>query len=131
MTRTSDRWEFNLDGTIKSTAKNAGYLEIEYLREKLNDINLIVFFDVGGSMDPFVKVCEELFSAAKSEFKNLEYVIGDIQNPEIVSEIVKGIDIIFHAAALKHVDRCELNPLETIMILEELKMLVQKLVLNY
>ena len=73
MTRTSDRWEFNLDGTIKSTAKNAGYLEIEYLREKLNDINLIVFFDVGGSMDPFVKVCEELFSAAKSEFKNLEY----------------------------------------------------------
>ena len=39
----------------------------------MNDINLIVFFDVGGSMDPFVKVCEELFSAAKSEFKNLEY----------------------------------------------------------
>ena len=50
------------------------------------------------------------------EFKNLEYVIGDIQNPEIVSEIVKGIDIIFHAAALKHVDRCELNPLETINV---------------
>ena len=73
MTRTSDRWEFNLDGTIKSTAKNAGYLELEYVREKLNDINLIVFFDVGGSMDPFVKMCEELFSAAKSEFKNLEY----------------------------------------------------------
>ena len=48
--------------------------------------------------------------------KNIEYVIGDIQNPEIVSEIVKGIDIIFHAAALKHVDRCELNPLETINV---------------
>ena len=46
---------------------------MEYVREKLNDINLIVFFDVGGSMDPFVKMCEELFSAAKSEFKNLEY----------------------------------------------------------
>jgi len=50
------------------------------------------------------------------EFKNVEYVIGDIQNPEIVSEIVKGIDIVFHAAALKHVDRCELNPLETINV---------------
>lgn len=48
--------------------------------------------------------------------KNIEYVIGDIQNEETVSEIVKGIDIIFHAAALKHVDRCELNPLETINV---------------
>ena len=55
----------------------------------------------------------------ESEFgnhKNIEYVIGDIQNDEIVSEIVKEIDIIFHAAALKHVDRCELNPLETINV---------------
>ena len=49
-------------------------------------------------------------------YKNIEYVIGDIQNEETVSEIVKGIDIIFHAAALKHVDRCELNPLETINV---------------
>ena len=73
MTRKSENFEFDLDTTIKSTAKNAGYLELEYIREKINDINLIVFFDVGGSMDPFVKVCEELFSAAKSEFKNLEY----------------------------------------------------------
>ena len=48
--------------------------------------------------------------------KNIEYVIGDIQNEETVSEIVKGIDIVFHAAALKHVDRCELNPLETINV---------------
>lgn len=55
----------------------------------------------------------------ESEFgknKNIEYVIGDIQNEETVSEIVKKIDIIFHAAALKHVDRCELNPLETINV---------------
>ena len=73
MARKGENFEFNLDNTIKSTAKNAGYLELEYVREKLNDINLIVFFDVGGSMDPFVKMCEELFSAAKSEFKNLEY----------------------------------------------------------
>ena len=49
-------------------------------------------------------------------YKNIEYVIGNIQNSEIVSEIVKGIDIVFHAAALKHVDRCELNPLETINV---------------
>lgn len=73
MARKGENFEFNLENTIKSTAKNAGYLELEYVREKLNDINLIVFFDVGGSMDPFVKMCEELFSAAKSEFKNLEY----------------------------------------------------------
>jgi len=50
------------------------------------------------------------------DHKNIEYVIGDIQNEERVSEIVKGTDIIFHAAALKHVDRCELNPLETINV---------------
>jgi len=49
-------------------------------------------------------------------YKNIEYVIGDIQNEEIVTEIVKNINIIFHAAALKHVDRCELNPLETINV---------------
>lgn len=49
-------------------------------------------------------------------YKNIEYVIGDIQNEERVSEIVKDMDIVFHAAALKHVDRCELNPLETINV---------------
>lgn len=48
--------------------------------------------------------------------KNIEFVIGDIQNEETVSELVKGIDIIFHAAALKHVDRCELYPLEAINV---------------
>lgn len=55
----------------------------------------------------------------ESEFgdtKNIEFVIGNIHDEETVSEIVKGIDIIFHAAALKHVDRCELYPLETINV---------------
>jgi UDP-N-acetylglucosamine 4,6-dehydratase len=48
--------------------------------------------------------------------KNIEFIIGDVYNEETVSEIVKGIDIIFHAAALKHVDRCELFPLEAINV---------------
>jgi UDP-N-acetylglucosamine 4,6-dehydratase/5-epimerase len=48
--------------------------------------------------------------------KNIEFIIGDIQNEDTVSEIVKGIDIVFHAAALKHVDRCELNPIEAINV---------------
>ena len=75
MTRTSDRWEFNLDGTIKSTAKNAGYLEIEYLREKLNDINLIVFFDVGGSMDPFIRYARNFFLQQSLNLKILNIII--------------------------------------------------------
>jgi len=49
-------------------------------------------------------------------YKNIEFVIGDIRNEETIYDIVKGIDIIFHAAALKHVDRCELYPLESITV---------------
>ena len=49
-------------------------------------------------------------------YKNIEYIIGDISNEETVSDLVKGMDIVFHAAALKHVDRCELNPLEAINV---------------
>jgi len=48
--------------------------------------------------------------------KKIEYVVGDIKNSETVNSIVKGIDIIFHTAALKHVDRCELNPFETVAV---------------
>lgn len=48
--------------------------------------------------------------------KKIEYVVGDIRNSETVNFAVKGIDIIFHAAALKHVDRCELNPFETFTV---------------
>jgi UDP-N-acetylglucosamine 4,6-dehydratase/5-epimerase len=51
-----------------------------------------------------------------SNHKNIEFIIGDVYNEETVYEIVKGIDIIFHAAALKHVDRCELFPLEAINV---------------
>ena len=71
--RESHNEEFDLDGTIKSTAKNAGLLDIKMVPEKANAVKVIVLFDVGGSMDPHVKRCEELFSACKTEFKNLEY----------------------------------------------------------
>ncbi|QDI88806.1 polysaccharide biosynthesis protein [Candidatus Nitrosopumilus sp. SW] len=50
------------------------------------------------------------------KFKNIEYIIGDIRDSEKINNIVKNCDIIFHAAALKHVDRCELHPLETITV---------------
>jgi hypothetical protein len=71
--RTGSQDEFDLDDTIASTAKNAGFLDIKMRAEKHNAVKVLLFFDVGGSMDPFVRICEELFSAARSEFKHLEY----------------------------------------------------------
>ncbi|MDQ7051117.1 MAG: VWA domain-containing protein [Enterobacterales bacterium] len=65
--------ELDLDDTINSTAKNAGMLDIKMVPERHNAIKVLIFFDVGGSMDPYVKICEELFSACKTEFKHLEY----------------------------------------------------------
>jgi len=62
----------DLDDTIKSTA-NAGYLDIKMIAERRNRVKVLVFFDIGGSMDPHIRLCEELFSAARSEFKNMEY----------------------------------------------------------
>ena len=73
MIRDSAEEEFDLDRTIGSTAKKAGMLDIKYKPEKRNAVKVLAFFDVGGSMDPHVKICEELFSACKTEFKNLEY----------------------------------------------------------
>jgi len=64
--------ELDLDDTIKSTA-DRGYLDIKLIPERRNTIKTLLFFDVGGSMDPHIKVCEELFSAARTEFKNMEY----------------------------------------------------------
>ena len=64
--------ELDLDGTIKATA-HQGYLDIKMVPERRNKINVLIFFDIGGSMDSHIKLCEELFSAARSEFKNLEY----------------------------------------------------------
>ena len=65
--------ELDLDDTIRSTARNAGLLDIKMVPERHNAVKVLIFFDVGGSMDPHVKVCEELFSAVRTEFKHLEY----------------------------------------------------------
>ena len=65
--------QLDIDNTIKRTAKNAGLLELEMIPDKHNSIKILLCLDVGGSMDDHVRVCEELFSAASSEFKNLEY----------------------------------------------------------
>jgi uncharacterized protein with von Willebrand factor type A (vWA) domain len=64
--------ELDLDGTIEGTARNAGYLDLRLQPERRNRVKVLLFLDAGGSMDPHVQVCEELFSAAKSEFRHLE-----------------------------------------------------------
>ncbi|MCG8538250.1 MAG: VWA domain-containing protein [Pseudomonadales bacterium] len=65
--------QLDIDDTIRSTARNAGYLDLKLVPEKRNGVKVLLFFDVGGSMDPYVRTCEELFSAAKVEFKHMEY----------------------------------------------------------
>ena len=65
--------ELDLDGTIAATARNAGWLDLMMRPERHNAVKVLLFLDVGGSMDDHVKVCEELFSACRSEFKHLEY----------------------------------------------------------
>ena len=62
----------DIDDTIKSTA-HAGYLDIKMIAERRNKVKVLVFFDIGGSMDGHIRLCEELFSAARTEFKNMEY----------------------------------------------------------
>jgi uncharacterized protein with von Willebrand factor type A (vWA) domain len=64
--------ELDLDNTIRSTAEH-GWLDVQTRPERKNRIKLLMFFDIGGSMDGHLKVAEELFSAAKSEFRQLEY----------------------------------------------------------
>ena len=65
--------EFDLDDTIHATADNGGWLDIRMRPERHNKIKVLLLMDVGGSMNVHVKTCEELFSAARSEFKDLEY----------------------------------------------------------
>ena len=65
--------ELDLDGTIDATARNAGWLDLKLRPERHNAVKLLLFIDIGGSMDEHIRVCEELFSAAKAEFKHLEH----------------------------------------------------------
>ncbi|MEC8148016.1 MAG: VWA domain-containing protein [Pseudomonadota bacterium] len=65
--------KLNLDSTITATAKNGGFLDLQLEAEKTNSVKVLLFLDIGGSMDPYVRMTEQLFSAAKSEFKYLEH----------------------------------------------------------
>ncbi len=71
-TRDGAAEELDMDGTIQGTAEK-GYLDIKLRPERRNKISVLIFFDIGGSMDSHIKVCEELFSAARTEFKNMEF----------------------------------------------------------
>ena len=71
--RTGAEEELDLPDTIKSTAHNGGMLDIKMVPERHNSVKVLLLFDVGGSMDPYVRTCEELFSAARIEFKHMEY----------------------------------------------------------
>ncbi|MBC81732.1 MAG: hypothetical protein CMQ33_13010 [Gammaproteobacteria bacterium] len=72
LARTGSDDEFDIDTTIDKTAKNGGLLDIIMRPERRNTVKVLLFLDNGGSMDAHVKVCEELFSAARSEFKHLD-----------------------------------------------------------
>jgi uncharacterized protein with von Willebrand factor type A (vWA) domain len=65
--------ELDIDDTIRSTARNAGLLDLKMVPERHNAVKVLLFLDAGGSMDDHIRSCEELFSAAKIEFKHLEY----------------------------------------------------------
>ncbi|GLR62905.1 vWA domain-containing protein [Marinospirillum insulare] len=71
--RTGAAEELDLDGTIKATASNAGYLDLKMVREKHNSVKVLLLLDVGGSMDDHIEMLEELFTACRTEFKHLEH----------------------------------------------------------
>lgn len=70
--RTGVDEELDLDDTIRSTAHNGGMLDIKMRPERKNTVKVLLFLDIGGSMDAHVKICEELFSATRTEFKHIE-----------------------------------------------------------
>ena len=69
--RTGAATELDLAGTVRATASNAGSLDIKMVPERHNSVKVLLLLDIGGSMDVHVRACEELFSAARSEFKHL------------------------------------------------------------
>ncbi len=94
--------ELDMPDTIRSTARNAGLLDLKLVPERHNAATVLLFFDVGGSMDPHVRTCEQLFSAARGEFKHMEYFyfhnfIYDFvwrDNVRRRNEIVSTLDIL-------------------------------------
>jgi len=71
--RTGASEKLDINTTISSTAKNGGLLNVHMEAERHNAVKVLMFFDIGGSMDEYIHTCEELFSAAHSEFKHLEF----------------------------------------------------------
>jgi len=71
--RQSNELEFDLENTVSSTSKNAGVLDIKFRPQRTNKVRVLLFIDIGGSMDEHAKRCEEIFSAANSEFKSLDF----------------------------------------------------------
>jgi len=73
LTREGTKVELDLDKTIDKTSRNAGLLELEMAAAKKNNVKVLLFLDIGGSMDDHIELCSRLFSAAKYEFKHLEH----------------------------------------------------------
>lgn len=73
LTREGVGEELDLDKTIEKTSRNAGLLNLEMVPSKTNNVKVLMFFDIGGSMDDHIDLCSRLFSAAKYEFKHLEF----------------------------------------------------------
>ena len=71
--RTGAETELDLHGTIQATSEQAGWLDLRFMRERHNAVKLLIFFDVGGSMDDYINLCQQLFAAVRSEFKHLEF----------------------------------------------------------
>jgi len=100
--RTGATDELDLNDTIHSTAHNGGMLDIKMVPERHNAVKVLLLFDVGGSMDQYVKTCEELFSAARIEFKHMEYFYfhnfiydGLWQNNEMrYDEVIPTLDVL-------------------------------------
>ena len=72
LARTGKEEELDMDGTVRRTAHNGGLLDIRMQPERKNTVKVLLLLDIGGSMDSHVKICEELFSATRTEFKHLE-----------------------------------------------------------
>jgi uncharacterized protein with von Willebrand factor type A (vWA) domain len=71
--RTGAELELDLSQTIRATAAKAGLLDLHWQRERHNAVKVLIFFDVGGSMDDYIYECQQLFAAARNEFKQLEF----------------------------------------------------------